>query len=77
MKKPILDLSLNDGEYRVILDESGLHALRYGQEWRSLTGDNLVLALASALDDARKEIKQLRDIQLQLDDIRKKLKQEQ
>lgn len=43
-----LDVTVGDGQYRVIAhaDMSGFRALRYGEEWRSLTGDNLVLALA-------------------------------
>ena len=46
MKKSIL---LDHGKYEVIFDQDGstskLHALRYGEEWKDFTGDNLVLCI--------------------------------
>ena len=52
MKESIL---LDDGKYEVIFDQtnntSKLHALRYGEEWRSLTGDNLVLCMFQRIQD--------------------------
>lgn len=38
-------LTVSDGKYKVIFDGRGLRALRYGEEWRSLVGDNLVMGL--------------------------------
>ena len=59
-KKPILDVSVADGKYRVIMPaKGGLHALRHGEPWRSLTGDNLVFTLANELNDARQKIAEL------------------
>ena len=44
-------LELNNGKYTIIEDlENGkFEALRYGEEWRDLTGDNLILALVSRI----------------------------
>ncbi|RLB77636.1 MAG: hypothetical protein DRH24_15905 [Deltaproteobacteria bacterium] len=43
-------------KYTVVQDKDGrLHALRNGEEWRDLVGDNLVLTMAQrieALEDA-------------------------
>lgn len=35
-------ITLCDGKYTVINDKGKLTALRYGEPWRDLTGDNLV-----------------------------------
>lgn len=48
-------IKLDSGKYEVILDQSygefNFHALRYGKEWRDLTGDNLVLAMFNKIQD--------------------------
>ena len=47
-------LELYDGKYTVIneLGSGGrLYALRYGEEWRSLAGDNLVLAMFHKIEE--------------------------
>jgi hypothetical protein len=36
---------------------AGLKALRYGQEWRDLTGDGLILALAQEIEALRERVK--------------------
>lgn len=49
-------LELMDGKYTVIneLHEGGgFRALRYGEEWRSLSGDNLVLAMYHEIERVR------------------------
>lgn len=48
-----LKVTVCDGKYTVIQTDDGLRALRYGQEWRDLTGDGLVLALAQEVDELR------------------------
>lgn len=41
-----------DNKYKVIQEADGrLHALRYGEEWRDLCGDNLVLAMAQKIEE--------------------------
>lgn len=49
-----LTVSVDNGKYTVIQNDDGsLKALRYGKEWQDLTGNNLVLALAQALEAER------------------------
>lgn len=51
-----IDVTVADGKYRVIAETQmkNFRALRYGEEWRSLTGDNLIMYLASELQELRK-----------------------
>lgn len=51
-------IDVADGKYAVVGIEDGhLRALRHGEEWRSLTGDNLILALAQELQEARERLR--------------------
>lgn len=61
-------IELCNGKYTVINDlgdGGGFKALRYGNEWRNLAGDNLILALFHEIEAQRAEIKRL---QSKLDD---------
>ena len=41
-----------DGKYEVLHENgAGLRALRYGEPWRDLTGDGLVLALVQRIEE--------------------------
>lgn len=66
-------VDVSNGKYTVVLPEppetGGLHALRYGQPWRDLCGDKLVLSLASELEDARKKIEKLEQVLTNLGDL--------
>lgn len=43
------------GEYTVIHENgTNFHVLRHGEQWRDLTGDNLVLALVSRIEQLEK-----------------------
>jgi len=46
---------LDSGKYEVVLDQTdgkfNFHALRYGEKWRELTGDNLVLVMFNKIQD--------------------------
>ena len=46
---------LDSGKYEVVLDQTdgkfNFYALRYGEKWRNLTGDNLVLAMFNKIQD--------------------------
>lgn len=54
-------IELEDGKYVVEHDDgAGLHALRNGQPWRDLTGDNLVLAMAQEIENLRKDAQRYR-----------------
>jgi len=52
MKESVI---LDSGKYEVILDQDGskfnFHALRYGEQWRDLIGDNLILAMFYKIQD--------------------------
>lgn len=50
-----IDVTVAYGKYRVIAEAQmkNFRALRYGEEWRSLTGDNLVMYLALELQELR------------------------
>lgn len=51
-----------DGKYTVIFDEQSgaLKALRYGDEWRDLSGDKLIYCMLAEHADAQAEIARLR-----------------
>jgi hypothetical protein len=49
------------GEYTVIQEPDGrLHALRHGQPWREMLGDNLVLSLAQEVERLREQLEYVR-----------------
>ena len=55
----VLRITVCDGKYTVIMTKDGnLRALRYGEEWRDLVGDGMVLSLAQEIDDLRQKIKE-------------------
>jgi len=46
----MFEIELEGGKYRVVLDSDGyLSADRYGEAWRDLTGDKLILALCQRI----------------------------
>lgn len=45
-----------DGKYTVVIDGGKLTALRYGEPWQDLCGNNLVYWLAVELKLARDEL---------------------
>lgn len=48
------EITLEDGKYTVAHEDGvNLRALRYGQPWRDLTGDGLVLAMAQEIESLR------------------------
>lgn len=53
-------IDVDGGKYTVVSDAGHLTALRYGQPWRELTGDNLVFHLAMELQEARGELARLK-----------------
>ena len=55
-----LRIATGDGKYEVVQEAGGaLYANRYGERWRELTGDGLVLALACEIEEAREKIAEL------------------
>lgn len=61
MEKANYDLyvEVENGKYAVIQEKDGnLYALRYGEKWRDLCGDKLVLALAYEVAQLREKVNQ-------------------
>ena len=57
MAEQRLNVSVDNGKYTVIMESDGrLHALRYGEPWQDLTGNNLVYFLAAELEEARRQL---------------------
>jgi hypothetical protein len=55
-----LNVSICDGKYTVIQEPTGeTRVLRYGEEWRDVTGDNVICGLAWELQESRERIKRL------------------
>lgn len=54
-------LDLEGGKYSIVLsdDYSKFTALRYGKEWRNLTGDNLVLALVHKVQELENKLNKI------------------
>lgn len=68
----MIEVKVNNGKYTVLLpagpqEHGRFRALRYGEEWRDLIGDNLVYGLAYELDKARRENARLREALEQID----------
>lgn len=63
-------LDLNEGKYTIIedLNNGVFKALRYGEEWRNLNGDKLLLALLYQYQELEEENKRLKE-QLNLNEI--------
>lgn len=50
----MLKQSFDNGKYTVIFEDKGaMKALRYGEEWRDLTGDGMVLSMLFEVDKLR------------------------
>lgn len=50
-------IELNEGKYTYVFHESGgQEALRYGEPWRSLTGDNLVYWMACRIVELEEQV---------------------
>lgn len=62
MKESII---LDDGKYEVILDQVGssfdFYALRHGERWRTLTGDNLVFCMFQKIKELEEQLFQFTD----------------
>ena len=64
-----VNISICDGKYTVIQAPTGTtRVLRYGEEWRDVTGDNVIGGLAWELQEARDRIKRLEELGSELRD---------
>lgn len=58
----MVNVVICDGKYAIIQDESGsTNVLRYGEGWRNVTGDNVILGAAYEIDKLREYIKKLEE----------------
>ena len=56
-----VEITLYGGKYTYIREEGkGQRALRYGEEWRDLTGDGFVMAMAQEIEELRGQVATLR-----------------
>lgn len=46
-------ITVCDGKYTLVMDPTGLRALRYGEDWRDLIGDGFVMALGHEILELR------------------------
>jgi hypothetical protein len=57
-----MKIELADGKYTYLFyqDEYGVHqeALRYGELWRDLTGDNLIYTMAVKITELEEQLKE-------------------
>ena len=57
VRDELLRVVIEGGKYTVVLSRhKGLEALRYGEPWRELAGDNLVLCLAQEIERLREQL---------------------
>lgn len=55
-------IDLADGKYTVMHNNgANLRALRYGESWRDLTGDNLVYYMACRIEELEQAIQEIKD----------------
>lgn len=53
-----INLNLQNGKYTYVFQDDGQqYALRHGEQWRDLTGDNLTLALGQRIEALEKALK--------------------
>lgn len=51
-------IELAEGKYTYINDEGAQRALRYGEEWRDLTGDNLIYWMGVEIEEGRERLEE-------------------
>lgn len=52
-----MEIKLDNGKYTIIQKENGsLEALRHGERWRDLTGDNLIFYMAHTIEEQQELI---------------------
>lgn len=52
----IVEISLDNGKYKIIHSNAEFKALRYDEPWRDLTGDNLILFLVFEVESLRQQL---------------------
>lgn len=58
----MIKVSICDGKYTIIQDASGrTNVLRYGESWRDVTGDNVILGAAYEIEKLQARIQRLEE----------------
>lgn len=64
MSNHTIDIAFGEGKYRYVMDATGKARCElHGNPWRDLVGDKMVLALASEVEELRREVSKLRKIE--------------
>lgn len=53
------EITVEDGKYTLVMDPLNMRALRYGNPWRDLCGDGLVMALGHEIIDLKDALENL------------------
>jgi hypothetical protein len=53
-----MKINLADGKYTYVFEEGKQQALRYGEPWRDLTGDNLIYYMACRIVELEERAKE-------------------
>ena len=54
----MLSVSIENGKYTVVQEDDGTVCVqRFGEDWRGVTGDKLILTLAYEIDKLREQLK--------------------
>lgn len=61
-----MKIDLNAGKYTYVFDNGKQYALRYGEHWRELTGDNLIYWMACKIEDLQNKVT---DLEVENDDL--------
>lgn len=46
-----MEVTLDDGKYRIVIEKGEIVAYRYGKAWQNLTGDNLIFNLVNRVSE--------------------------
>ena len=49
-------IKLNEGKYEYVFENGVQTIKRHGEDWRNVTGDNFLLAMAMRIDELEKEL---------------------
>ncbi|MFU8688454.1 hypothetical protein ACNA6I_01350 [Rossellomorea sp. FS2] len=63
-------IDLEEGKYSVVNELSnggGLRALRYGEEWRNLSGDGLILAMYHEIERLQEKVEEYENLAEEFD----------
>lgn len=65
------EITVGDGKYTLVHNNGAhFHCLRYGEVWRDLVGDGMVLALVQRIEELEEQVAELKqDLQVANDGL--------